>query len=220
MSSQMAIFVPGYGVPEAIRSIRFIPKPDPIGLVDPTCTSPPQNPATLEVWQGDLYGEPTKERLTTFSTSDRMETVYANGEMPVVAAGKSAVAVIHDPPSGHELEFRSEFTDQQGNTVRRTVTLDNYGTARETLCELKSLPRRRSIESHRNSDVHRTVTWHVLCEDFSVVSRLRCPASSKWRRTRRNLRHSDAMQVADAGMNRPTIRTPSCAPESPDDSGK
>jgi len=219
MSSQMAIFVPGYGAPEAIRSIRFIPKPDSIGEADPTCTSPPQNSATLEVWQGDLYGEPTKERLTTFSTSDRTETVYATGEMPIVAPGKSAVAVVHDPPSGHELEFRSEFTDQQGNTVRRTVTLDNYGTARETLCELKSLARRRSIESHRNSNVHRTSDVARSLRRF--VGRLATSMSSVFKvaPNATQLAAQRSMQLADAGLNRPTIRTPSFAPESSDDSG-
>jgi hypothetical protein len=138
MSSQMAIFVPGHGVPEAIRSIRFIPKHDPMGQVDPTRKSPSQKPATLEVWQGDVYGEPTKDSLTSFSASDRMETVFANGELPVVSPGKSAVAVVHDASSGCEVEFQSEFTDRQGNIIGRTVTLDDFGTACETLCELKS----------------------------------------------------------------------------------
>jgi hypothetical protein len=215
----MAIFVPGYGVPEAIRSIRFIPKPDPIGHVDPTCTPPPQKPATLEVWQGDLYGEPTKERLTTFSTSDRTETVYANGEMPVVAAGKSAVAVIHDPPSRHELEFQSEFTDQQGNTVRRTVTLDNYGTACETICELKSSARRRSVASHRNSDVHRTRDIARSLGRF--VGRLATSMSSVFKvaPNATQLAAQPAMELADSGLNRPAVRMPSFAPESLDDSG-
>jgi hypothetical protein len=135
MTSQKAIFVPAHGVPEAIRSIRFIPKLNPIGAVDPTGTSPPQGLPKLEVWQGDLYGDATKQMPTTFSTSDRPEIAYANGDMPVVAPGKSAIVVVHDAPSGYEVEFHTEFTDRQGNTLNRTVTLDNCGTAREVLCE-------------------------------------------------------------------------------------
>jgi hypothetical protein len=135
MISQKAIFVPAHGVPEAIRSIRFIPKLSPIDAVDPKGTSPPQGPPKLEVWQGDLYGDATKQMPTAFSTSDRPEIAYANGDMPVVAPGKSVIVVVHDPPNGYEVEFHTEFTDRQGSTVQRTVTLDDYGTAREVLRE-------------------------------------------------------------------------------------
>jgi hypothetical protein len=135
MSSQKAIFLPGYGVTEAIRSIRFNPNLAAVGRAEPSLAS---LPATLEVWQGDRYGEPIKELLTTFSTSDRKATVYADGEMPLVRPSKSAVAIVHDAPDGYEIEFESEFIDPLHRAVRRTVTLDDHGTTRESLYELKS----------------------------------------------------------------------------------
>lgn len=155
MSSQKAIFVPGYGVTEAILSIRFIPKLDSAGLQGAQPASSPQNSATLEVWQGDRYGEPTKELLTTFSTAVRIATVYADGEMPLVRPSKSAVAIVHNAPDSYEIEFQTEFIDPQDRAVRRTVTLDHHGTTRESLCELKSLALLKSIASGRNGHLRR-----------------------------------------------------------------
>jgi hypothetical protein len=153
MSLQKVIFLPGYGVTEAIRSIRFVGKPNSVDQEKPRPALWPQSPARVEVWQGDRYGEPIKELLTEFSTSDRIATVYADGEMPLVRANKSAVALVHGGPDGFEIEFESEFSDPQDRTVRRTVTLDNYGTSLESLCDLHSLAPLKSIPFHRESDV-------------------------------------------------------------------
>ena len=155
MSSQKAIFVPGYGVTEAIRSIRFIPKLHSVGPEEPQLASSPQNSAMIEVWQGDRYGELTKELLTTFSAAVRIATVYADREMPLVRPSKSAVAIVHDAPGGYEIEFQTEFIDPQDRAVRRTVTLDDHGTTRESLCELKSLALLKSIASDRNGHLRR-----------------------------------------------------------------
>lgn len=219
MSAQKAIFVPGYGVPEAIRSIRFLPRLDSPGQFDRTRTSPPQTPMSLEVWQGDLYGEPTKEMLTTFSTSDRTETVYADGEMPLVLPGKSAVAVVHDTPSGWEVEFQSEFIDREGNAMSRTVILDNHGTARESHCELRSLARLRSISRDRSSDMRRTS--HVARSLGRFVGRLTTSISRVFKvaPSATNLAAQHAIPVDHASLNRPAVRTRRFAPESSDDSG-
>jgi hypothetical protein len=155
MSSQKAIFVPGYGVTEAIRSIRFIPKLHSVGPEEPQLAPSPQNSAMIEVWQGDRYGELTKELLTTFSAAVRIATVYADREMPLVRPSKSAVAIVHDAPGGYEIEFQTEFIDPQDRAVRRTVTLDDHGTTRESLCELKSLALLKSIASGRNGHLRR-----------------------------------------------------------------
>jgi hypothetical protein len=135
MSSQKALFVPGYGVPESIRSIRFIPKLNPIAKNDPRRALPTDS-LKLDLWQGDLSGEPTQELRITFSTSDRMATVYSDGAMPFVRPGKSAVAFVYGALDGYEIEFQSEFINPQDNTVRRTVTLDDHGTTRESLCKV------------------------------------------------------------------------------------
>jgi hypothetical protein len=219
VNSQKAIFVPGHGVPEAIRSIRFIPKFDLLGQVDSTSTSPRQDTVTIEVWQGDRCGEPTKEMLTTLSTSERMELTYSNGEMPVVSPDKSAVAVVSGFSSGWEVEFQSEFTDPQGNTVARTVTLDNYGTACETLRELKSLTRRQFAPDHRYSDVHRASDAAYSLGKF--VGRLTTSISRvfKLAPNASKLSARRAISVNDADLNRPAVRTLSFVPESLDDSG-
>jgi hypothetical protein len=135
MTHQKAIFVPGHGVPEAVRSVRFVPRKAPAGGPNvfpdrPSATAPPP---VVEIWPGDLYGEPGDRMLTSFSTSERTETVFPEDGMPVVPPGKSLVAVIREPPAGWEVEFYSTFTDRGGKTVPRTVTIDNYGTAHESL---------------------------------------------------------------------------------------
>jgi len=203
MTGQTAIFVPGHGAPETIRSIRFTPKLEPIGQLDPTRTSTPHTPANLEVWQGDFYGEPTKERLMASSTFDRTETVFANGEMPVVSAGKSAVVVVHNAPSGFVVEFQSEFTDQQGNIVRRTLTLDNFGTAHETRCEPKSFARRSSVALHQTGDVHRT--GHLARTLRSLVDRLATSISGVFRPAPNTMQFGkrDTVPGADLGLSRP-----------------
>lgn len=220
MTSQKAIFVPAHGVPEAIRSIRFIPKLNPIGAVDPTGTSPSQGLPKLEVWQGDLYGDATKEMPTTFSTSDRPEIAYANGEMPVVSPGKSAMVVVHDAPSGYEVEFHTEFTDRQGNTVKRTVTLDDCGTAHETLCEMKSFARRGSVALHPTGDVHRT--GHVVQSLGRLLGRLATSMSSVFRAAPNATQFAEqgTLQGADIGLRRPAVAPLGFAPKSSDDSGK
>jgi hypothetical protein len=207
MSSQKAIFVPGYGVPESIRSVRFVPKLDPIASEDPKRALSHDSP-TLEVWQGDLYGEPTMELMTTFSTSDRMATVYADGEMPFVRPGKSAVAFVHDAPDGYEIEFQSEFIDPQENTVSRTVTLDNHGTARESLLEPKSLQFPKSIASRR-SGVRRTGPVARSLGRFfghltTSISRLFGVAPSA---TSFAAQPDVPIEFADAGLKRSTPRS-------------
>jgi hypothetical protein len=153
MSLQKVLFMPGFGVAEAIRSIRFVPKPNSVDHEKATHARWPQSLARVEVWQGDRYGEPTQQLLTEFSTSDRTATVYANGEMPLVGPSKSAVALVHGGPDGFEIEFESEFSDPHDRTVRRTVSLDSYGTRLESLCDLKSLAPLKSIAFHREGDL-------------------------------------------------------------------
>jgi hypothetical protein len=218
MNSHHAIFVPGYGVTEAIRSIRFIPKLDSIGQ-EPKPASSPQNSATLEFWQGDLFGEPTKELLTTFSTSDRMATVYADGEMPLVRPRKTAVAIVHDAPDVYEIEFESEFIDPQDRTVRRTVTYDNYGTAREFLCEIKSSALLKSIASRRNGNLRPTGSvGRPLGRFFGYLSTsisrfFRAPPSQT------SLVAQNDIPVEVGGLNRTTARLPSFTSQSLDNSG-
>lgn len=168
MSLQKILFVPGYGVTEAIRSIRLVPKPASVEQEQPGAVPWPHSSARVEVWQGDRYGEPTKELLTAFSASDQMATVYADGEMPLVRPSKSAVALVHDGPEGFEIEFESEFSDPQKRTVRRTVTLDNYGTTRESLCDLKSFAPLKSIAFRRDGDPRPTRSVAHSLELFVV----------------------------------------------------
>jgi len=163
----------GYGVPESIRSVRFVPKLDPIASEDPKRALSHDSP-TLEVWQGDLYGEPTMELMTTFSTSDRMATVYADGEMPFVRPGKSAVAFVHDAPDGYEIEFQSEFIDPQENTVSRTVTLDiteprGSPFSSPNPCHFRNPSRPAGAEFAERAP------WHVPWGAFSVISPRRFP---------------------------------------------
>lgn len=218
MNPQKAIFVPGHAVPEAIRSIRFIPGLDPVDPSDTTRTIPAENPVTLEVWRGDLYGEPTIEQLTTFSTSDRTATVYADHEMPVVEPGKSAVAILHDPPSRWEVEFQSELIDLYGRSTKRTVILDNYGTSRETFCELKASAHFGSVAGRWNSDVRRTNS--VARSLGRLVGRLTISISRVLRRapSARKVVARPTTAVDGVGFNCPAVQTRSFAPESPDDS--
>lgn len=224
MSSQKAIFLPGYGVTEAIRSIRFVPKLDSIGQREPRSASSPPNSATLEVWQGDRYGEPIKELLTTFSTSDRMATVYADGEMPLVRPSKSAVAIVHDASEGYEIEFESEFIDPQDRAVRRTVTLDDHGTTRESLYELKSSALLKSIVSGRDGHPGPTASvarslGRILGRLGTSISRLfRVPPSA----TRVGARHDIPVipiAAVDVGLSRTATRLPSFTSHSFDGSG-
>jgi hypothetical protein len=217
MDSQKAIFVPGYGVTEAIRAIRFIPKPASIGHAEPRPASSPQASAKLEVWQGDRYGEPTKELLTKFSIADRTATVYSDGEMPLVRPSKSAVAIVHDALHGYEIEFESEFIDLQDRAVRRIVTLDDHGTTRESLCEIKSLAILKSIASRQNDGVRRTASLgHTLGRS---VDRLTGLISGFFR-----LRPSETIRAAqrdipvEAGgaLNRTTGRLPAFTSQSLD----
>jgi hypothetical protein len=220
MNSQHAIFVPGYGVTEAIRSIRFVPNLDSIGQEEPRTASSPQNSATLEFWQGDL-GEPTKELLTTFSTSDRMATVYADGEMPLVRPRKTAVAIVHDAPDSYEIEFESEFIDPQDRTVRRTVTFDNYGTTRESLCEIKSSAFLKSIASRRNGNLRRTGSerrslGRLFAYLTASISRLfRAPPTEM----SLGARHDSLVEAGDVALNRTAPRLPSFTAHSFDDAG-
>jgi hypothetical protein len=221
MTSRNAIFVPGYGVTEAIRSIRFIPKLDSIGQEEPVPASSSSNSATLEFWQGDLFGEPTKELLTTFSTSDRMATVYADGEMPLVRPRKTAVAIIRDAPDVYEIEFESEFIDPQDRTVRRTVTFDNYGTTRESLCEIKSSALLKSIASRRNSNLRPPGSVaRPLARFFSLlttsISRFFRAQPSE---TSLAARHDMPGEAGDMGLNRTAARLPSFTSQSMDNSG-
>jgi hypothetical protein len=219
MSSQKAIFVPGHGVTEAIRSIRFVPKIDSMGRQESTPASSTQNAATLEVWQGDRYGEATKELLTKFSTADRMATVYADGEMPLVRPSKSAVAFIHDAPGGFEIEFESEFIDPQNRVVRRTVVLDDYGTCHESLCEIKSAARLKSIASRRNGPLRRTDSaarplgrfWGLTT---SISQFFRVPPSETSLAARLDI----PVEAGDVGLNR-TTRLPSFTSQSFNDLG-
>jgi len=222
MNSQHAIFVPGYGVTEAIRSIRFVPNLASVGQEGPRAASSPQNSATLEFWQGDLFGEPTKELLTTFSTSDRMATVYPDGDMPLVRPRKTAVAIVHDAPDSFEIEFESEFIDPQDRTVRRTVIFDNYGTTRESLCEIKSSAFLKTIASRRNGNLRRTGSvarplGHFFGYLNTSISRFfGAPAGQT------NLvaaQHDIPVKVGDAGLDRAAARLPSFASQSFDDSG-
>jgi hypothetical protein len=221
MSSQHAIFVPGYGVTEAIRSIRFVPRLDSIDQEGPRTASSPQNSATLEFWQGDLFGEPTKELLTTFSTSDRMATVYADGEMPLVRPRKTAVAIVHDAPDSYEIEFESEFIDPQDRTVRRTVTFDNYGTKRESLCEIKSSAFLKSIASRRNGNLRRTGSerrsvGRLFAYLTASISRLfRAPPTEM----SLGARHDSLVEAGDVALNRTAPRLPSFTANSFDDAG-
>ena len=219
MSSQHAIFVPGNGVTEAIRSIRFVPNLACVGQEGPRAASSPQNAATLEFWQGDLFGEPTKELLTTFSTSDRMATVYPDGDMPLVRPRKTAVAIVHGAPDSFEIEFESEFIDPQDRTVRRTVTFDNYGTARESLYEIKSSAFLKSIASRRNLRPTGSVArprGRFLGYLIASISRLfRVPPSE----TRLTARHDISVEAGDVGLNRATARLSSFTSQSLEDSG-
>jgi hypothetical protein len=221
MNSRNAIFVPGYGVTEAIRSVRFIPKLNSIGPEEPRTASSPPNSATLEFWQGDLFGEPTKELLTTFSTSERMATVYADGEMPLVRPRKTAVAIIRDAPDGYEIEFESEFIDPQDRTVRRTVAFDNYGTKRESLCEIKSSALLKSIASRRNGNLRQAGSVaRPLARFFghlttSISGFFRAPPSE----TSLAARHDTPVEAVDMGLNRAAARLPSFTSQSLDNSG-
>jgi hypothetical protein len=220
MSSQKAIFVPGYGVTEAIRSIRLIPKVDSIGPAEPGPASSSQDSVTLEVWQGDRYGEPIKELLTAFSTSDRMATVYADGEMPLVRPSKSAVAIIRNAPDGYEIQFESEFIDPQDRAVRRTVTLDNNGTSRESLCELKSLVLLKSIVRRTGHPRPTASVARSLGRTFgrlgaSISRFFRVPPSE----TSAAARHDIAVATGDIGLNRTAARLPSFTSQSFNDSG-
>ena len=220
MTSQKAIFVPGYGVTEAIRSIRLIPKLDSVGQAEPRPASSPQDSVTLEVWQGDRYGEPIKELLTAFSTADRMATVYADGEMPLVRPSKSAVAIVHDALDGFEIEFQSEFIDPQDRAVRRTVTLDNHGTARESLCELKSLALLKSIARWTG---HPRPTASVASSLGRVLSRLSTSMSRFFRvppsETSATEQHDILVAAGDVGLDRTAARLPSFTSQSFNDSG-
>jgi hypothetical protein len=155
MNSQKAIFVPGGGVPEAIRSIRFVAKNEPASGLDSTPPVPAQQSVRLEVWEGDLYGGASKRMLTHFSTPVT-QTVFAGSEMPIVLPGTSIVVNVCDAPSGWEVEFQSEFSDQQGRTVKRTLILDDYGTARETLSGTETISRTGLITGVRCADRTRT----------------------------------------------------------------
>jgi hypothetical protein len=221
MNSRNAIFVPGYGVTEAIRSVRLIPKLNSIGPDEPRTASSPPTSATLEFWQGDLFGEPTKELLTTFSTSDRMATVYADGEMPLVRPRKTAVAIVRDAPDLYEIEFESEFIDPQDRTVRRTVTFDNYGTMRESLCEIKSSAFLKSIASRRNGNLRQAGSVARPLGRFfgrlttSISQFFRAPPSE----TSLAARHDVPVEAGDMGLNPSAARLPSFASQSFDDSG-
>jgi hypothetical protein len=131
MGFQRAIFVPGRGVPETLESIRFTPLPQ---RTVPAIGAAAAHPfARLEVYRGDLYGEPVGQMLRSFSTIDRAATEFAGMESLVVPPQRSVVVLVHDSTTGWQIEFRSVLTDAKGSTFRRTVTIDEYATVRETL---------------------------------------------------------------------------------------
>ena len=133
MHSQKAIFVPGHGVPEVIRSVRLMAKLESSRRVVANAESPQSVPAELELWHGDFYGWHPGENPKKNSTPARIPAVFAEGNLPVIAPGKSMVAVVRHCPNGWEVEIESEFTNRRGELVQRTVTFDDWGTARERL---------------------------------------------------------------------------------------
>ncbi len=133
MNHQRAILVPGHGLPEGVRAMRFIPQTMGAGSANGSLSQPgtPASPSIVEIWLGDFYGNPTGEMLTSRTVSDRTEFVFPENEMPVVPPERSLVAVIRDPPARWDVEFDTTFTDHSGKTASRQVTIDSFGTARE-----------------------------------------------------------------------------------------
>jgi hypothetical protein len=139
--------------------------------------------------------------------------------MPLVRPRKTAVAIVHDAPDVYEIEFESEFIDPQDRTVRRTVTYDNYGTAREFLCEIKSSALLKSIASRRNGNLRPTGSvGRPLGRFFGYLSTsisrfFRAPPSQT------SLVAQNDIPVEVGGLNRTTARLPSFTSQSLDNSG-
>jgi hypothetical protein len=134
MPSPRAIFIPGHGVAERVRAVRFIPYPGR-GDVAGSSGRPggPPLPSTVEIWPANYYGDPEGDMLTSRSVSDRTEFVFSENEMPVVPAERSLLVVIRDPPGRWDVEFDSVFENLNGTSVSRRITVDNFGTARESI---------------------------------------------------------------------------------------
>ena len=131
MPPQRAIFVPGHGVPESVRAVRFVANPP---LADETAQFPEQERPTcsfLEVWGGNYYGDLEGPMLANRSVDRETEFVFAENEWPIIPAERSLVVIIRDPPVRWAVEVDSVFRNGEGRIVKRQVRIDNFGTARE-----------------------------------------------------------------------------------------
>ena len=131
MPPQRGIFIPGHGVPESVRAVRFVADPP---LADDVGQSPElERPACsfLEVWGGNYYGDLEGPMLASRSVDRETEFLFAENEWPVIPAERSLVVIIRDPPARWAVDVDSEFRNGEGRIVKRHVRIDNFGTARE-----------------------------------------------------------------------------------------
>ncbi len=129
MVDQRAIFIPVHGVPEVIDEIRFISMER---TADPNASSNlPAPSARVELWRGDLYGEPVDEIPMSLPISDGAKAVFPDRDRPIVVPGESLIARLYGCPTEWRILFKSRFHDRQGKAVERIVVLDNYGTRSE-----------------------------------------------------------------------------------------
>jgi hypothetical protein len=136
MSPQRAILVPGHGVPETIRRVRFhrnaAREEAAVGALDSESGS---LPSTVELWAGNYYGDPEGLMLASRAATGEIEFVFSENEPPVIPPERSLTAIIRDPPPCWVMEIESEFKTTDGTDVTRRMCIDNFGTARESLGE-------------------------------------------------------------------------------------
>lgn len=130
-----AIYVPGHGLPESVRAVRFVNRsPDAEPINGHASRSGPPDPATtIEVVPGNYYGDLDGSPVASRSVTDRAEIVFSETEAPRIEPERSLVVLVHNSPQRWEVEFESVVAPASGRTGFFRITIDNFGTAREAL---------------------------------------------------------------------------------------
>jgi hypothetical protein len=137
MSAERAIFIPSHGLPETVRAVRFLPHSmESAGESGSRCAgSQSRVSSTIELWLSNYYGDPEGQMLTSRTVTERTEVVFAEKEMPVIQVERALTVVVRDPPARWTVEIDSFSKDTGGHTASHLVTIDNFGTEHESLCD-------------------------------------------------------------------------------------
>lgn len=137
-----AVYVPRHGLPECVRSVRFVNRSlgRPRSNGWPADEDQADQATTIELWPGNYYGDLDGKMIARQTARDRAEFVFAEATAPRVEPERSMVVLLANPPRLWEVEFDSAVAASSERTGTFRVIIDNFGTAWEGVVDVVNAP--------------------------------------------------------------------------------